>query len=174
MKLIHLLLAGMLVIAGCATAGHGIKAASVVDTKVNLAGYKTYKWLASAEVLKDPNRNWAPLGFDVDKELRLLVDQQLREEKMTSVTNKPSAYVAYVLGVDMNSQVEEIRELFGEEADLNNLTAGSLLIVLIDSQTGKAIWAGAAVAQTKKNRNDEMVRSRLAIAVDKIFDYFPN
>lgn len=174
MKLIHFLLAGMLVIGGCATAGHGIKAASVVDTKVNLAGYKTYTWLASAEVLKDPNEDWVPVGFDVDREVRRLVDNQFLKEKMTTVVDKPDAYVAYVLGVDMNIQAEEIRKVFGDKADLNNLTAGSLVIILIDSQTKEAIWAGAAIAQTKQNPSDEMVRARLAAAVDKIFDHFPN
>jgi hypothetical protein len=174
MKWIHIVLAGMLVIAGCETAGHGIKAASVVDAKTNLAGYKTYQWLAGAEVLRDPNGDWVPVGFDVDKEVRWLVDEKLRDEDMTPVATRPDAFVAYVLGVDMNSQEEEIRELFGEEADLNNLTAGSLVIVLNDSNTGKAIWAGAAVAQTKQNQTDEMVRARLAAAVDKIFNYFPN
>jgi hypothetical protein len=174
MKLIHLMLVGMLVITGCATAGHDIKATSVVDAKVNLAGYKTYNWLASAEVLNDPHGNWVPLNFDVDKEVRWLIDKQLREKKMTYAAGIPDAYVVYVLGVDMDSQAEEIRKLFGEKADLSNLTAGSLLIVLIDSQTQQAIWAGAAVAQTQMNLADEMVRARLAAAVDKIFDHYSN
>jgi hypothetical protein len=167
-------LAGLLLFSGCATAGQGIEIASVVDAKANLAGYKTYDWLASAEVLRDPYGDWVPRGFDVDKEIRWLIDKQLRKKNMVYAVNAPDAYVAYIIGVNMDTQAEQIQAMFGKKADLSNLTAGALLILLIDSETENVIWAGAAVAQAKTNPTDEQVRARLAAAVDKIFKLFHN
>lgn len=174
MKPIYLALSGLLALSACASAGQGIKAATIVDAKTNLAGYKTYAWLSSAEVLKDPNGAWVPVGFDVDKEVRWLIDNQLRDKKMSFAAESPDAYVMYILGVDMNTQAEKIKEVFGEEADLKNLTAGALVIALVDAQTGRAIWAGKAVAQTNVKLSDQQVRARLAAAVQKIFAGYRN
>ena len=174
MKTKYGMLAMALAISGCATAGKSIEAVTLVDAITNLASYKSYSWSKNVEIIKDPHGKIVPVAFDVDKEIRRLIDARLRDKGMTYTNDTPDAYVHYVVRVNMEEQEEMMRRVFGDNADFNNLTAGSLLIALIDAETNITIWAGGAVAQTLPERTDEKVRARLAAAVEKIFAQYPN
>jgi predicted small secreted protein len=158
----------------CATksVGKDIKAEGIVDTQANLEGYKTYGWLAGIGVLKDPEQRWKPVGFDADSEIRFLVDTQLRKRGLTPVEGTPDAYVAYMILAHTDLQAEQIETWFGDKADLSNREGGALIVVLLDAETQKVIWAGMAMAQARKDRTPEIAKARLAIAVDKIFSYY--
>ena len=51
-------------LAGCSTHSD-IKTDTVVDPKTNMKGYKSFAWLGSISALRDPNRQWTPVGFDI-------------------------------------------------------------------------------------------------------------
>jgi len=162
----------ILALASCNT-HPDIKTETVVDPKTNLAGYKTFAWLGSVAELRDPNRDWTPVGFDIQREVQFLVEAQLRDHGMEYAAGEPDAYVADIVLVNMDSDAEMIKKMFGDKADTTNLQAGALIVALIDAQTHEAVWAGAAIAQGRKERTDAQAKERLAAAVDKIFRGFP-
>ena len=174
MKTIKLIIPVLLTLAlvACASVGADIKAEAVVDSKANLKGYRTYSWLASMGVLKDPKGTWKPVGFDVDAELRFLIDKELRTRGMAPAEQAPDAIVVYLIMASTDAQPENIKRWFGKDADLSNKRAGALIIGLADPQTRKLVWAGAAIAQGKTTSTSEH-RTRLGIAVKKIFKLYP-
>lgn len=157
----------------CSTTGSDIKAESVVDPKVDLAGYTSVAWLAAGQALSDPNGEWVRRGFDIDSEVRFQIEKQLRDRGLSIVTRDPDAYLAYLLLVNMDASEEQIQNIFGESADLTNLKAGALVVALVDPVTVRAIWAGAATAQPRGDASDEESKARLAVAIKKIFAGYP-
>ncbi len=165
------------VLSGCASAGPDIRATAFVDSKTNVKGYKTYAWLPSLASLEDPTGDWEPVGFDADSEIRFLIDKELRQRGLTFAQTEPDAYVTYLVAIntDTGLQAEAIRKHFGDKADFSNAGAGALIIGLADPQAQKVFWAGAATAQVKRpqERTPELVKTRLAVAVKKIFERYP-
>jgi hypothetical protein len=172
-----------LLLSACATdKGAEIKVETLVDPKANMSGYKSYAWLDQAGAVMDPKQAWVPVGFDVMQELQHLTDEQLRQrgyEFANSHADAPAAapgpdlLASFLIVVDMEAQKEEIQKRYGEAADLTNLHEGGLVIALIDPDSGKAVWAGTALAQVKPNRTDAEAKERLKLAVAKIFETFP-
>ena len=162
----------ILALVGCNT-HPDIKTETIVDPKTNLKGYKTFAWLGSMAALRDPNHDWVPVGFDIHKEIKFLVEEQLRARGMNYAVGEPDAYVAGILLVNTQADAESIKMVFGDKADTTNLQAGALVVGLVDAKMHKTVWAGAAVAQAKQERTDAQAKERLAAAVKKIFNGFP-
>lgn len=138
------------------------------DPKANLAGYKTYAWLGSAAILYDPKGKWEPPEFDADAEIKFLIDRELRKRGMQEVAVNPDMIVGYAAGIDMEAlQLVEDKE--NKIQMLQNVPTGSLVIVLIDGNTGNPVWAGAAVADVQQEISTEDVRKRLDYAVTQMF-----
>jgi hypothetical protein len=138
------------------------------DPKANLAGYKTYAWLGSAAILYDPKGRWEPPEFDADAEIKFLIDRELRKRGMQEVAVNPDMIVGYAAGIDMEAlQLVEDKE--AKLQVLQNVPTGSLVIVLIDGQTGNPVWASAAVADVHEEISTEDVRKRLDYAVTQMF-----
>ena len=55
---------------------------------------------------------------------------------------------------------------------LKNVPQGALMVVLIDSDSGFVIWAGAATAEIK-NLGPEASKQRLAFAISDMFKKLP-
>jgi hypothetical protein len=158
---------------GCAAAGSDIRVETLHDPKTDLAGYHSYAWVGALEVLKDETGEWSPVGFDLSSEVRLLIDEQLRERGLVFGGEQPDLLVGYVLVVDTGAQLDELKKRYGDDLVLDNRHEGGLLVGLVDAETGKAVWVGAATAQLKKKRTDDEARERLHIAIDKLFDELP-
>jgi hypothetical protein len=138
------------------------------DPKANLAGYKTYAWLGSAAILYDPKGRWEPPEFDADAEIKFLIDRELRKRGMQEVAVNPDMIVGYAAGIDMEAlQLVEDKE--AKLQVLQNVPTGSLVIVLIDGNTGNPVWASAAVANVQQEINTADVRKRLDYAVTQMF-----
>lgn len=138
------------------------------DPKANLAGYKTYAWLGSAAILYDPKGRWEPPEFDADAEIKFLIDRELRKRGIKEVAVNPDMIVGYAAGIDMEAlQLVEDKET--KLQVLQNVPTGSLVIVLIDGQTGIPVWASAAVADVQEEISTEDVRKRLDYAVTQMF-----
>ena len=138
------------------------------DPKANLAGYKTYAWLGSAAILYDPKGRWEPPEFDADAEIKFLIDRELRKRGMQEVAVNPDMIVGYAAGIDMEAlQLVEDKE--AKIQMLQNVPTGSLVIVLIDGNTGNPVWASAAVANVQQDFSTADARKRLDYAVTQMF-----
>ncbi len=142
------------------------------DPKANLAGYKTYNWLGSAGILNDPQGHWKPPGFDVDMEIRKLIDSKLKAKGVSRDEKSPDLLVGYVIGVDMEAmELKKNPETSFET--LQNVPKGALVVVLIDADTGFPVWVGQATANVRNSGSDEEVIKRLEYAINKMFSSFP-
>lgn len=173
-KITILLIAlGFSLLSACAmTPTDDIKIVSESDPKVNFSGYKSYAWLGSVEVLNDPNGQWKKPGFDVDTEIRFLIDRELRGRGLSEKTDKPDMIVAYAMGVNMDAlQVKENPET--KVKMLKNVPKGALMIMIIDPETKFVMWVGAAKAEVQKSADKAVIKARLDYAVTKMLGKMP-
>lgn len=159
----------VLILTACASPlTQDIEVDAEADPRANLAGYKTYAWLGSAAILYDPKGKWEPPEFDADAEIKFLIDRELRKRGMQEVAVNPDMIVGYAAGIDMEAlQLVEDKE--SKIQMLQNVPTGSLVIVLIDGNTGNPVWASAAVADVQQEITTEDVRKRLDYAVTQMF-----
>ncbi len=142
------------------------------DPKTNFDGYKSYAWAPSMAALEDPDGKWIPVGFDMDSEIRFLIDQELRSKGMSFADAKPDAVITYALVIDMDVQAEVLQKIYGSRADLSKLQEGALLIGLIDPNTKGIVWAGAARGQVREKSTAELAKARLSKVVKGIFEFY--
>ncbi len=171
--LISILAISYSLMAGCAmTPTDDIKVKAESDPKVQFSGYKTYAWLGSAGILKDPEGKWKQPGYDVDAEIRFLIDRELRSRGFTETAKKPDMMVAYALGVNMDAlKVKENPET--KEKILENVPKGALLIILADPDTEFVMWLGHASGEVHKDIETEVSKARLDYAVTKMLAKLP-
>jgi hypothetical protein len=163
------LAAALLLLAGCASnVTKDIKVQAEADPKANIAGYSSYAWLGSAAILYDPEGQWQAPEFDADAEIKFLIDRELREHGMTESSSNPDLIVAFATGIDMAS-MEIKTDPESELKTLENVPSGALTVILIDAQTGLAIWAGVAKGEVQQNPDHEITRQRLDYAVSSMF-----
>ena len=172
-RLSFLLLALVFLLGGCATElTSDIEVNTESDPKANLSAYKTYTWLGSAGILNDPQGLWKPPGFDVDTEVRKLIDAQLQSKGITKSDKEPDLLVGYVVGIDMDAM--ELKQNPEKRFEtLKNVPKGALVVVLIDADTGFPIWVGEAIANVRNKGSDEEALKRLSYAINKMFSNFP-
>lgn len=161
-------------IAGCAgSLTKDITVSSEADPKANLGGYKSYAWLGSARLLYDPQGRWVPRAVDLDAEIRHLIDRELRNRGVMPASANPDMLVAYVAGADMSALKLE-KDPKSDIELIRNVPQGSLLVLLIDAETGLAIWAGLAHADIHEDPPADVVRKRLDYAVSRMFKKMPS
>ena len=147
---------------------------SAVDAKSNIAAYKAYAWDTNAGLLHDRTGMWTPKDIDPQAEVKFLVDKKLRERGMTEVQQSPDLLVLTLIVADVKD-VEEIKAKGGEPASKLDLVGkGALVVELVDAETAKTIWLGAAEGDVRYNNSVEVSKERLAYAVDKLFDQLPH
>jgi uncharacterized protein YceK len=163
----------VLLLAGCATVPTGdIKIDSQVAAHANFSAYRTYAWLASAQIVNDPAGNWEPPQFDADAEIKWLIDREMRIRGINEVTAFPDMFVAFVAGVDM-TQLALKQDPATKMELLENAPKGALVVMLIDGTSGDAVWAATAVGNVDKNRSAEESKARLDYAVTAMFRRLP-
>ena len=170
-------LAGLIILAllvsGCATAiTKDIQVDAEADPKANFKGYKSYTWLGSAAVLYDSAGKWEPPQFDADAEIKFLIDRELRKRGMVEDSVSPDMVVAYAAGIDMDTLRIKV-DPKSNISTLENVPQGALTVVLVDADTGVAIWAGQATAEIRQDPDQEMVKKRLDYAVSSMFKKLP-
>jgi hypothetical protein len=163
-----------LVISGCVST----KLTEDIDVDVQAApgvdvdGFKTYAWIATAQILNDPQGQWEPRNFDADAEIRFLIDRELRKRGVTQVERNPDMLVAYIAGVDMEAL--ELKEDPKQDMQvLQNDPKGALAVIFISPVNGRALWAGVATANVEGQRSSEDTKKRLDFAVSEMFRRLP-
>jgi len=163
----------LLLVAGCATS-----MTSDIDIETELSpeaafdSYKSYAWLGTAAIVNDPEGRWEPPNFDADAEITFLIDRELHARGMVQSQLAPDLLVFYGAGIDM----ENFKIKVDPQTDMEqmiNVPMGGLSVVLIDAQSGLAIWAGVATAEVKQDLDPEVVRKRIDYAVKKMFARLP-
>ena len=164
----------LLLLTGCAsTVTDDIKVDADSDPKANLAGYKSYIWLGSASIVFDDEGQWEPPGFDADAEVKFLIDRELRKHGMAEDSVNPDLFVAFAAGIDMDTMELKTNPDDGLEV-LENVPVGALTVILIDTETGFAVWAGVATAEIQENPTQETIKQRLDYAVSQMFARLPH
>jgi hypothetical protein len=168
------LVAIVLLTGGCASSvTSDIVVETDSDPKANLAGYRSYAWLGSAAILFDEQGRWEPPQFDADAEITFLIDRELRAHGLTEDSVNPDLVVAYAAGIDMDSLDVKTDPDSGLDV-LEEAPAGALTVILVDAETGLAVWVGIATANIQENPTAETTRKRLDFAVSKMFDKLPH
>jgi len=159
---------------GCAsTPTSDIKVPSAADTKANLSAYKSYAWDLNAGVIQDRTGEWAPKDLDTQSEVQFLIDKKLRDRGMTVAQSSPDLLVSLLILADVKD-LEEIKSKHGDVVSgLDPVGQGALIVELVDSQTGKTVWLGAAEGQVRGSNSVDVAKKRLAYAVDELFDKLP-
>jgi len=174
MKKLIFTLATLFLISGCASSvTQDIMVETDSDPKANLSGYTSYAWLGAAAIVFDEKGQWEPPQFDADAEIKFLIDRELRHRGMTEDSVNPDLVIAYAAGIDMDSMDIKIDPESGIEA-LENAPIGALTVIMIDAETGLAIWAGIATADIQENPTPEATRARLDFAVSEMFSKLPH
>ena len=159
----------LLLLAGCASSvTKDIMVDTDVDPKANLKGYSSYTWLGSAAIVYDPEGQWEPPQFDMDAEIKFLIDRELRKHGMTESSSSPDLIVAFAAGIDM-ATMELKTDPESKLETLENVPMGALSVILIDAKTGFAIWGGIATAEVQQNPDQEITKKRLDYAVSSMF-----
>jgi hypothetical protein len=139
---------------------------------VNVNKYKSYAWVATAQILNDPQGQWEPRDFDADAEIQFLIDRELRKRGVTQVDRNPDMLVAYIAGVDMEA-LELKKDPQQDMEVLRNNPKGALAVIFINPVNGKALWAGVAEANVQGQRSSEDTKKRLDYAVSEMFRKLP-
>lgn len=135
------------------------------------ARYRTWTWAGALSMVRDPEGNWKPVGFDLDDEVRRLVEAEMAARGLVRDPLNAELKVGYIIGVDM-VHLEPVPERPGEPGVLRNIPKGALAIVTKDARTDRPVWVGAAVGNVRSGRSDDEVRARLAYAIHRLFEAF--
>jgi hypothetical protein len=163
----------ILLITSCSTTPtRDIEIDATADPKISFSGYKTYAWLASAQILYDPEGQWEPRNVDIDAEVQFMINSELRKRGIAEAASNPDMLVAYAAGVDMTSlNLKENPET--SEKLLENIPRAALIIALVDADTGYVIWLGEAVGEVQQGADEATVRARIDYAIREMFRLLP-
>ncbi len=166
-------LALALVIAACANPlTKDINVDSQASAGADFAAVKTYQWLASAQILNDPNGQWEPRGFDADAEIRFLINRELRKRSISEVESNPDVFVAFVGGVDMDAMDWKVDPTTKLQV-LANDPEGALAVIMMNVNTGDPIWGAVASDKVQGTLSADDARKRLDYAVTQMFKRLP-
>lgn len=148
-----------------------IKIYAESDPKANFSGYKSYAWLGTAGAFKDTEGKWKSGSLDVDAELTYLINRELRERNIKELNLNSDLLISYILKINMDALKNKINPK-SKISTLENVPKGSLVLVLIDSQTGFIVWAASAKAEIK-NLTPELAKQRLDYTITQMIKKIP-
>lgn len=159
-------------IAGCASITEDIRVASDTHPRATFGAYETFAWVASAEIVYDPQGQWELPQFDVDGEFLWLIRRELRRRGMTEVKVNPDVLVGFATGINM-AALKLKRNPETRLKTLENVPKAALVVVLIDTKTGLPVWVGTATGELQEEATNDVVRKRLDFAVSEMFKQMP-
>ena len=80
---------------GCAQEYEDIKVITQDYTEADAELRATYAWAAVGAVVRDPDREWTPPSFDLAKEIKFLVDKELRAKGINLYEWSPEELAKY-------------------------------------------------------------------------------
>lgn len=163
----------LLLVTACTTIPiDDIQIAAEAHPDIDFSNYKSYAWLGSAAIINDSAGQWEPPGFDADAEIKFLIDSELRERGMSEDSVNPDLIVAFAAGIDMDMlRIELDPESY--ITTLTNVPQGALVVILIDGNSGLAVWAGVAKADIQIDPGPDVVKKRIEIVIRSLFRMLP-
>jgi len=159
----------ILATSSCATLTDDIVVETHANPDVNYHAYKTYAWAGSAQIIFDPVGQWEQPTLDTDKEVKFVINRELRERGLVQVTSHPDLLVAFAAGID--TSILELKDNPNSDKKIvTNVPKAALLIALVDANTGYTVWVGYAVGDAQQQQTIENIRTRIDFAVKEIFD----
>jgi len=156
------------VTSSCATLTSDIEVESHANPDINYDSYKTYAWAGSAQIIFDPVGQWEQPTLDMDEEVKFVINRELRNYGIYPAEKDPDLLVGFAAGID--TTVLELKEdPDSDKKVLTNVPKASLLIALIDADTGYVVWLGFALGDVQEQQSVENIRARIDYAVSEIF-----
>jgi hypothetical protein len=165
-----------LLIAGCASTVDpdvaDIDLITEVHPEFNLGNYGSYDWNINASLVYDPNGAWEPPAYDMDEEIRFLIDSELRGQGLIQSSNGPDLLASFAIAIQMD-ELPFNRDPNEAMPDIGEVQQGALVITLVDPDLGYAVWVGLAVADASTTPETAKSLKRLSYAVSGLLDTLP-
>jgi len=162
----------LLFLVACSSLHDDIQVSTAHDPLADLAAVKTYQWAASATLLVDTTGTWSQQGFDLDAELRHVINSELRLAGLNEVNSGADVSLSMLLLGD-REQVDLVRKKKeGTPWDPTIVTEGGLLVELVDNDTGRVVWRGGARSTAERVHSEAEVKARISHAVHELFEDF--
>ncbi len=166
--LLFTLIFTVLAATSCTTLTGDIQVETHINPDVDFKAYNSYAWVGSAKIVFDPIGQWEQPTLDTDEEVKFNINRELRNKGLFEAEKDPDLLVAFAAGVDMSFL--ELKENPNSKKEvLTNVPKAALVIVLIDADTGYAVWMGFAEGDIQEQQTIENIRSRIDYAVTEIF-----
>lgn len=166
-------LAFFMLLTACSTAPtRDITVDAEADPKAGISGFKTYAWLATAQIVNDPEGQWEPHNVDIDAEVQFIINSELRKRGIAEVSTNPDMLVAYAAGIDMTRLGLKVNPE-SQEKLIENIPGAALVVALIDADTGYVIWIAEAVGEVQQQADEATIRARIDYAIKEMFRLLP-
>ncbi len=155
---------------------HTLAAQSVTydfDKSTDFAKYKTYAWVDGGNIPDEFNH----------KRIVSAVDAQLGAHALTQVkqTDHPDLLVGYRAGFEQSLEVNASSSDFGPyrwgnrtgSARAQDVTVGTLFVVLRDASTQSVVWRASATADINRTASPERRDRNIQKAAEKMFKHYP-
>jgi hypothetical protein len=164
----------------------GIRVDHDYDPSADFASLQTWAWLPHAGRSGDPRLDNALL----DSRIRAAVESELAAKGYTRASSgEPDFRVTYHLSVEGKLQVDTVyrdypRGRYGRvgyrrgswghtETRVREYDEGTLLIDVLQAESGALLWRGSGVATVRQESTPEKRTKRINTAVEKILERFP-
>jgi hypothetical protein len=164
----------------------GIRVDHDYDPSANFASLQTWAWLPHAGRSGDPRLDNALL----DSRIRAAVESELAAKGYARASSgKPDFQVTYHLSVEGKLAVDTVYRdyppgSYGRvgyrrggwgytETRVREYDEGTLLIDVLQAESGALLWRGSGVATVREESTPEKRTKRINTAVEKILERFP-
>ena len=181
MKRFLCLLLASIIVAGCATTDLDVADSDISDIdfihevhpRFDLGNYGSYDWVASTNLIYDPQGKWEPPEFDLDDEIRFLIDTELRSHGLIQSSNGPDLLASFNIAIQMD-EMPFNRDTDEEMPVIENVQQGALVITLTDPDLDYPVWVGLAAADISATPEVELARKRLSYVVSNLLLSLPD
>lgn len=163
-----ILLTSALLITSCATITSDIEVETYTNPDINYRSYKAYAWADNAQIVFDPIGQWEQPTVDTDEEVRLFISRELHARNLRQVNKDPDLLVTFAAGIDATA-LELKEHPDSDNKILTKTPKATLVIALIDAETGYTVWTGHASGDVQEQQTIENIRARINYAVREIF-----
>ena len=167
MKSLRLLLSCCLLMMICSIAASAQSVQSDYDRAFNLARLRTYDFYTQA---RKPGDALAASPIN-DSRIRAALDSQLKARGLAgSADGRPDFLIAYFVttrnGLDIQDNRFGLLRRMGS-VNVNQVTEGTIVVVFVDSASGREVWRGFVSGTVKPKDLDKDVNKGIARLADK-------
>ena len=163
-----------LLLASCAAVNTSdIEILSEAHPRFQLGGYGSYSWAGSASIVFDSEGRWEPPGYDLDAEIKFLIDTEMRA--LGLVENSANADLILGFGTVIDIQSPQLNQDPDSSLELleQSMPLGALSVTFIDARTGFVVWVGIATADIEETPDPDLSRQRLQYVVTNMLNTLP-